>query len=537
MRRALECALLAAAILCVVSSCAILDADSEHDGIARGGTAGDGGTPALGGANQASSGEGNAGTSGGPKGGGANQARGGGVNAGTSGGPKGGGANQASGRGGNGATSERSTGGTGGSLVTEGGAGGAGADDCTFSLSSELSPVIGTVGIVEWSSGLRDIREAAIEFGLDGGYGMLAPVDLAEPNYRTLLLGMKPSRTYHFRVVARSSSSACASDDYTLTTGPLPSNLQQISVNTFYPERLAGGFLLTGQYVTPVGTQPPAYILDQDGEIVWWYWADTSVTGVSMSYDGKWVWINAANPPELPTSVRRVSMDGLIDENLSEEFEGQNHQLAVLPDESVAFYARRESGCDDVKLRHPDGTVQTLMNTGDVPQGGDCHINMIAYSPFDDTLVYSDLYHLSYTKITRDGTIVWILGGGVSDFTGDGAIWENQHGVHVLGLDRLLIFNNGPPGGESLALEILLDLGERTATRVWSYGATPPLYSGVMGDVQRLANGNTMVAYSAQGVIHEVDPDGTLVRELRWVPNGTFGYVRHRDSLYGPPDR
>ncbi|HEX6274018.1 MAG TPA: aryl-sulfate sulfotransferase [Polyangiaceae bacterium] len=429
--------------------------------------------------------------------------------------------------------------GAGTSAAGSGGNGVAGAAtaDCTFTLRSEVSPVIGTVGIVEWSSGLLGIDSAAIEFGLDRNYGMTAPVDLTEPNYRTLLLGMKPSRTYHFRVVARNAQSTCMSDDFTLTTGPLPSGLPTIAVSTFHPERLAGGFLITGQYVTSIDTRPPAYILDADGELVWWYMAETTVTGACMSHDGKSMWINAANPPDLPTTVHRVSMDGLIDEDLSHEFVGQNHQLTVLPDETVAFYAYGANDCDDVKLRYPDGSVRTLMNASEVPNGGDCHLNTIQYSPLDDTLVFSDLYRWSYTKITRDGEIVWILGGAASHFTGDGASWDNQHGVDVLGLDRLLIFNNGSPGGESLAIEIFLDLGARTATRVWSYAAEPPIYNAVMGDIQRAANGNTIVSYSTQGVLHEVGPDGTLLRELNWGPRGTFGYVHHRASLYGPPDR
>ena len=32
-------------------------------------------------------------------------------------------------------------------------------------------------------------------------------------------------------------------------------------------------------------------------------------------------------------------MDGMTDENLSAQFTGANHQLTVLPDETVAFYA------------------------------------------------------------------------------------------------------------------------------------------------------------------------------------------------------
>ena len=39
---------------------------------------------------------------------------------------------------------------------------------------------------------------------------------------------------------------------------------------------------------------------------------------------------------------------------LSSQFVGQSHQLAVLPDETVAFFAFGTNGCEDIKERaHP----------------------------------------------------------------------------------------------------------------------------------------------------------------------------------------
>ena len=80
------------------------------------------------------------------------------------------------------------------------------------SRASDFNPEApGTVGIVTWS--IQDVvpDTAAIHFGLDTRYGMVAPVDLNEPDFRTLLLGMKPSRTYHFQVVARAGAASARS--------------------------------------------------------------------------------------------------------------------------------------------------------------------------------------------------------------------------------------------------------------------------------------------------------------------------------------
>jgi hypothetical protein len=63
-----------------------------------------------------------------------------------------------------------------------------------------------------------------------------------------------------------------------------------------------------------------------------------------------------------------------------------------------------------------------------------------------------------------------------------------------------------------------------------------------LGDVQRLyqadgfrTDGNTVIGYSAQGVLHEVDAQGNMVQVISF-PRG-FGYFNKRPSLYGPPVR
>jgi hypothetical protein len=76
-----------------------------------------------------------------------------------------------------------------------------------------------------------------------------------------------------------------------------------------------------------------------------------------------------------------------------------------------------------------------------------------------------------------------------------------------------------------------------TATRVWTYAATPPINNDGLGDVQRLPNGNTVIAYSAQGVVHEVNANKELLQEITWPIGGAFGYIVKRESLYGPSPR
>jgi hypothetical protein len=58
-----------------------------------------------------------------------------------------------------------------------------------------------------------------------------------------------------------------------------------------------------------------------------------------------------------------------------------------------------------------------------------------------------------------------------------------------------------------------------------------------MGDVQRLENGNTIVAYSTRYEVHEVNASGQLVQRMAWPTGTSIGYIQKRMSLYGPPPR
>ena len=73
-----------------------------------------------------------------------------------------------------------------------------------------------------------------------------------------------------------------------------------------------------------------------------------------------------------------------------------------------------------------------------------------------------------------------------------------------------------------------------TATRTWSYQGLG-INDTVLGDAQRLPNGNTMVDFSTKGTIQEVDASGNLLQEIKTTTN--FGYLQKRATLYGPPPR
>ena len=418
-----------------------------------------------------------------------------------------------------------------------------------------MSTNIPTVGVVTFTvSGASSLDSAEIHFGPDTNYGLIAPVDVTtgSSNYKTPLLGMKGGKTYHFQVVGVSGNSQCASQDYTVTTGNCPNAIKRPTITTKASDKslLDGGFLVMEGYKA---TTPDdyAYILDGDGDMVWCYKPSgfSDLTAAMMSYDGKYMWLAHGNVPQATGGAHagRVTMDGTF-EDLSSQFTDLNHDIAILPDETVAFIAYSSSGCDDIKERSPSGTVKTIINSGKAfGNSNSCHCNAIQYSKDDDTLIFSDDDHSAYVKVNRSGNIKWVLNGGTyNSFDksgGGGTGWTGNHNLHILGTDHLIIFNNGTSsstgsaGGSSVARELTLNLTSMTSSLTWSYTANPPISNAVMGDVQRLSNGNTMIAYSLSGTIHEVDSKGTLLQQLSWGSGASVGYITKRKTLYGPPPR
>jgi hypothetical protein len=197
-----------------------------------------------------------------------------------------------------------------------------------------------------------------------------------------------------------------------------------------------------------------------------------------------------------------------------------------------------QGNCSRIIEYHPDGTANEIVeNTTEIyAQQMDCHPNSISYNVDDDTYIVGDRNASMFVKIDREGNVLWQIGGSNpkgASFSGV-TNWSISHGHHLFEQDgalHLLAFNNGQ-GGSSNILEFTLDEDAMSATEVWKAGvASTP----VMGDVQRLPNGNTLVALTTAGSIIEYQTGTTnTVQEFK-ITGAQVGYVDYRPTLYGIP--
>ena len=281
------------------------------------------------------------------------------------------------------------------------------------------------------------------------------------------------------------------------------------------------------------------FILDPDGAVVWWTAFQGTPTRAHMSWDGRDMYIvslSAGGGAQTTAgNVARISMDGTNSETHLSGLGGAHHDVTAIPN-GVAAIMWNTSDMDahnSVVERAADGTITTVVaDLADIYNSTTFHPNSIHYAPWDDTYTIGDRNPNLFVKITRKGQLVWQLGGSNPKdpskfFLLQGVpTWLINHGHHLLADGTFVFFNNG-----GRAVHVLkLDEATMTATSVLTYSGV----SGqILGDAQRLPNGNILATDSDAKHIDELDASGHVL--ATFVASQYLGYAEFRESLYGPP--
>ena len=168
----------------------------------------------------------------------------------------------------------------------------------------------------------------------------------------------------------------------------------------------------------------------------------------------------------------------------------------------------------------------------------------------DNNILISSRHLDEITKINREtGKIMWRLGGKGNQFSISTASGINdvpefymQHDIRRLPDGDISLFDdhNAHSPMNSRALEFVLDEVSKTATLVWEYRNSPDIFSGFMGNVQYLPNGNKVIGWggSSSPNLTEVTADGTKVFELGfggpYVSYRAFRFPWHGYPTWSP---
>ena len=399
---------------------------------------------------------------------------------------------------------------------------------------------------------------ARLLFGAPGAPTDSTPgVSLASGQASIPVLGLRSGVAYRGVVEAFGSSGRVQSDSVGFAAGDLPELLQRVTVATTGTG--APGYTLAALALG--GTTLFAVAFDSAGAIRWYRGFDFTTpqaTGdLKQQTNGNFTLFVGATTGSQPVPGHFVEFastgDSLRTIAAPDPLFTDNHELTITgsgADERMHLfgYDRRVSDLSPVggpdaaeiaghtvlRLR-PDGSSEFTWSGWDHLRIEDWieppppdptsttqldfdHPNALSLD-LDGNYIVSWRNLGEVTKIdAQSGAIVWRLGGANNQFTFvDDPLngFSAQHYARILPNGHLLLYDNGTrhQPQETRVVEYALDPAAHTATLVWEFRHTPPIYTAYVGSVQRLASGNTAIGYGFAGHATEVTPDGSVAWE------------------------
>ena len=166
------------------------------------------------------------------------------------------------------------------------------------------------------------------------------------------------------------------------------------------------------------------------------------------------------------------------------------------------------------------------------------HINSIDLQGDGDIFISARSTWAGYEIERATGKILWRLGGTNSSFKmGPGTKTAWQHDGRILANGEITLFDDGsnpPVHPESRAVRIVLDFKKHEAHLGSSYTHPSPLLAASQGNMQTLADGNTLVDYGGVPQISEYAADGALLFDAA-LPYDMSTYRAFRFPWRGHP--
>lgn len=416
---------------------------------------------------------------------------------------------------------------------------------CDSPVTPPAAPTVTDVAVIDVPAALVRVLDvnlehsagATVEYWSADGPRLRVTTDSARARHELVLSRLRPATTYDFEVHSSGPLGAGEAVAGSFTTEALPAEL---AVLDFVPEGTPTEPLTVFEITRHEGGFVGVVIVDQDGEVVW-YFDGGAAQGSALRSNGNLAVVVAGR------GVVEVSPTGhVVAELQTEPPPGRrpHHDVINTPAGTLLFIAhdtrdfegrsivgeaiwewdpgtgaldRRWSSWDQLS---PD------LDWGSASRDDDwLHANAISIGPAGNVLMSLRFLNQVISIRPDFSGIEWRLGGVNADVqVGGDDIFVGQHTAAEVspagGRRRVLLFDNGPIGrGFSRAQELELDLQAGTATTVWEFRPTPDNFSFITSLARRLPNGNTFVAFGAGPDVlssfgpveaFEVDPSGDV---------------------------
>jgi hypothetical protein len=433
-------------------------------------------------------------------------------------------------------------------------------------VASNPNSVLSTVVMV--SANNADSVRVAYSASTDPG-GTTPGVTVSNGQAKVVTLGLLPSTSYTNVVQVFGRGGRMVSDTVPSTTAALPTYIQQIHVT--YAGTPSGGLTLL-EPLAFTGDSTAVAAIDSLGRVRWYrifpgrlsveakqqpnndftifvyppaYEPNGSPEGYGPDLSGSYIEFTPAGDSvaeydagnSLSTDAHELWLTGspATGTGAAHLFGAENRQgdLSSIGGPSsvtvVGHHLRRQTGTGsgtvqfDWNAWNVYGVIDWIEPTGVNPPNDFDHPNALDFDS-DSNYIVSFRHMGAVIKMNAvTGAIMWQLGGRLTQFTivnDPLGLFSGQHGVRILPNGHILMYDNGlrHVPQHSRAVEYALDFTNMTATMVWEYEPSPMTFTPIVGSVQRLSNGNTLVAFAYAGFFDEVDANSHL------VARGTFSW-------------
>jgi hypothetical protein len=164
------------------------------------------------------------------------------------------------------------------------------------------------------------------------------------------------------------------------------------------------------------------------------------------------------------------------------------------------------------------------------------HVNSLQMLS-DGSLIVSARNTWTVYKVNGStGEIIWRMGGKKSDFQIDApAQFAWQHHATMLSDTEMTVFDNSTAKqAPSRGLLLSVDQSAMTVSLTQAFNAPTGFYSGTLGSVQLMPNGNVFVGWGTQPYFTEFASDGTQLM-FGQLPLGVRSYRAFLVDLVGAP--
>jgi hypothetical protein len=448
-----------------------------------------------------------------------------------------------------------------------------------LTLTIEPNPNSVVSCLVSWKTDAP--ASSVVQFGLtDYQYEISDATPVAE--HKVVVIGMRAEQTYQIKAISGS-----ASGEGTFTTGKLPAQIPNGTVMVNEATSRAPGWTLLnveqgGADNRPRSAVPPAAVIYDEAGFVVWYYIDgpgKDIGGaVSTQFTDKGVVIGPTWNEQTTNGVppREIDWGGNIIWECKHAacLPGKNvtHETQKLSNGHYVILEYVGTGTQNPVFREVDADSKevwsldwnALLPAPANSMGDWCHANAINID-IEKNEVYANCRWVGMMKTTyMNPTKQWLIPAkygskGQGDFTymPSTSQYSDAHSPDFYDdTNTALFYDNGGYSGSvdtlagtyhSRAVEYTIDVEKKTATLTWEFPGTfqtpddwyqTKWYSPFWGDVDRLANGNILIAGGMIGVdkpesrVFEVTKaEGKVIWELRLPKN--FGVYRSERGMPG----